>query len=93
MYAEASSPRSNGHIACLFSPFYDPTEEGLCFEFWYHMVGRNGTNRKYIQMMYYTRITHAQSKRPISCESERNSSDKYLYMPPFQPQFLPSFRR
>ena len=24
---------------------------------------------------------------------ERNSSDKYLYLPPFQPQFLPSFRR
>ena len=27
------------------------------------------------------------------CTDERNSSDKYLYMPPFQPQFLPSFRR
>ncbi|XP_062601612.1 uncharacterized protein LOC134263294 isoform X3 [Saccostrea cucullata] len=39
---EASIPREPGDYTTLFSPYYSPVEAGLCFEFWYHMHGRDG---------------------------------------------------
>ncbi|XP_062568590.1 mucin-5AC-like isoform X2 [Saccostrea cucullata] len=41
LFMEASRPRRPGDYTTLLSPYYNPVEAGLCFEFWYHMLGRD----------------------------------------------------
>jgi hypothetical protein len=40
MYIETSSPRKKGDKARFQSPSYASTKAS-CFQFWYHMYGRN----------------------------------------------------
>ncbi|XP_061177572.1 mucin-5AC-like [Saccostrea echinata] len=42
LFMEASRPRMPGDYTTLLSPYYNPVEAGLCFEFWYHMLGQDG---------------------------------------------------
>ncbi|XP_062617964.1 sushi, von Willebrand factor type A, EGF and pentraxin domain-containing protein 1-like isoform X4 [Saccostrea cucullata] len=42
LFMEASRPTMPENYTTLLSPHYNPMEAGFCFEFWYHMLGRDG---------------------------------------------------
>ena len=41
MYIETSLPRRKGQKARLISPSYKSLPSGRCFQFWYHMYGKD----------------------------------------------------
>ena len=41
MYIETSLPRKQGDKARLISPAYKSLTTGKCFQFWYHMYGKD----------------------------------------------------
>ncbi|KAK3102298.1 hypothetical protein FSP39_010315 [Pinctada imbricata] len=45
MYIETSAPRQVNDFARLLSPYYNLTDGGLCFDFWYHMKGPGGPSK------------------------------------------------